>query len=244
MRYDGDNILNKGSKLLAFVVIVGIIIVLISIIIRKAYGDELALVFAPLSLAALVFASMHFQGIPMSIKSSLGKSVKKVPHFVLKDGERRSLPNEWRLNLIAKVLDKKMDKIRAICGECNNIDSIKFALEQGFSVELICGPSVKDETTKGNIRNLLERYPNRFSVYILGKRPNYHSTLLGNNILLESVHRYDVPYDKAVLIENANEAHVLHFISQFEYKKPKRKATIGDVDKMGLYNEKGIANGS
>ncbi|MBN1234468.1 MAG: hypothetical protein JW999_00280 [Methanotrichaceae archaeon] len=236
--------MNKNNKFLTIIVLVGIIIVIIGLIIRMSYGEELALLLTPISLAVLVFASMYFQGIPIDIESSFGQSVKKVPHFVSEDGKRRSIPKEWRLNLLDNVLDKKRDKIRAICGECNNIDSIRYALERGFPVELICGPSVKDKITRSNIKNLLEKYPNIFSVYILDKRPKNHSTLLGNNILLESIHRYDVEYDKAVLIENANEHHVTHFISQFELKKPKSKATIPDLEKLGLYSEEEITGDS
>jgi hypothetical protein len=240
----GVNDLNGDSKILRIVILVGTIIIVIGLIIRILYNEDLALFITPLLLAALVFASMHFQGIPMSIESSLGQSVKKVSHFTNDGGKRKSVPKEWRLKLIDNVLNNKKDRVRAICGECNNIDSIRYALEKGFPVELMCGSSVKDNATRSQIKNLLEKYPDKFSVFILDKRPRSHSTMLGNNILLESVHRYDAEYDKAILIENANNNHVLHFISQFENKKPKRKATIDDVEKMGLYNEEGISVGS
>lgn len=236
MEFIGEDALSKDSKLFAIMIIAGIIIVFIGLMIQTLYGYELALLLIPLLLASLVFISMRLQGIPISIKSALGKSVKKVPHYITENGVKRSIPREWRMNLINNVLDPKKDKIRAVCGECNNIDSIESALKRNFFVELMCGPAVKDKNTRDKIENLLRSYPNKFSVYILDKRPKKHSTLLGNNILLESVHN-DVAYEKAVLIENANECHVSHFIAQFENQMPKNKAAIDDIKNMKLYSE-------
>lgn len=239
---NGGRVLEGDRKFLASMIVAGIIIVIIGLEIKISYSEELALFITPLLLSALIFISMHLQGIPLSIESSLGKSVRKVPHYVGEGDKKKSVPKEWRLHLIKKT-DKESDKrIRAICGECNNIDSIKYALENGFTVELICGPSVKDAETRSLIMKLLQEHSDNFNVYISDDRPKKHSTLLGNNILLESIHVEDDPYDKAVLIENANDYHVSHFISKFNHKKPKNKATVADIEKMGLYTKGRIAS--
>gem|GEM_PF-4923242 len=205
---------------------------------RGRLGDEVALVLTPTLLTILVFISIYFQGLPLSPKSSLGQSVETVPHFVEENGKEISLPKRWRINLITgNKLDKNRDRIRAICGECNNLDSIRMALEHKFSVDLMCGPSVKNKKTRDGIAELVDMYPDKFSVYILKKRPIRHATILGNNILLESLHEFDKPYDKAVLIENANYVHISRFNAKFDQMLPDNKATRSDVECMGLYEK-------
>lgn len=145
-----------------------------------------------------------------------------------------NLTHKWNKKILSKLEQK--DEIKVIYGECKDCTRIKTALERDLSVEAIIGDRIWKETSKERIMGLMEKYPEKLSIYISSERPERHAELLGHHFFLEDPHRYDEPYKSSIVVENASEELISHFKTRFEEMKEKaERATISDIQKMGVY---------
>ena len=192
---------------------------------------EIVLAVGPFALTFLILIVMHFLGVPLFPLSVFGKKVRRLPHYS-KDGE--NLTHKWNKKILSKLEQK--DGIKVIYGECHDCTRIKTALEHDLSVEAIIGDRIWKETSKERIMELMEKYPEKLSIYISSERPERHAELLGHHFFLEDPHRYDEPYKSSIVVENASEELISNFKTRFEEIKEKaERATISDIQKMEVY---------
>lgn len=196
---------------------------------------EIMFAVSPFALAVLILVMMRFVGVPFFPHSIYGKKFRRMPHYKrTEDGRKESVTQKWRNEMILKLLkEKKIEELelKFIGGELRNQKTIERALEEGFSVEVIFGPKVWNETSKKKFKKLMGDYPERFSVYLLDEKAPRHAYLIGPHYFLEDPHDYCTDYESALTIENAQESLISHFKTKFENMKLEaKKITIPDRD--------------
>lgn len=155
----------------------------------------------------------------------------------------KNLVEEWRNKRVdyhkgtaSSLAKKKPLLIKRICGECKNVTSLEYPLEKGYEVELAIGPTVLNENSKNELKRLMTKYPDLFSVYMTNERPRFHATQVASDLEIEEEHEPLGTYKEALIIENANRDMLDRFNNEFySLVKGYSKATIADISKLGVY---------
>ena len=198
----------------------------------KMYGIILAV--GPFALTFLILIVMHFLGVPLFPRSVFGKRVRRLSHYSKID--KKNLTYRWNEKMLSKL--KQKDEIKVIYGEGRGWRRIEaaLALKRDLSVEAIIGQNILNKDCKEEFVRLMKKYPDELSVYMLPERPERHASLIGSHFLLEDPHPYNEPYKTAIVVENASKELISHFKTRFEEMKEKAKrATVSDIQKMGVY---------
>ena len=125
----------------------------------------------------------------------IGKYIYKLPH---NNENGVSLVRLKRRELIKETPKSGREKtVYFVVGECSLVQNIHEALEEGYKVEVITGPKLRDSRSQNGLINLLKKHPNDLEVSVSEKRPENHSALINGTIVRESFHLNAEPYEYA-----------------------------------------------
>lgn len=143
----------------------------------------------------------------------LGK-IYRIPHY---NSHRISMTRLLRRHwLIDTPKGKRQNTARFIVGECSLIQNVNEGLNEGYRIEIVTGPKIRDSETREKLATLLEKYGSeRLRVFAVATRPERHSALINGNILYEDIHLADEDYDEATVIENADNNNVTLLLNRF-----------------------------
>lgn len=156
--------------------------------------------------------------------------VSLIKHYeILPSGERISLTQKLRRIWLAeenKYILGNNEPVFIICGEFSSTDTARRALENGYSIKVICGSHMFNKKSKEEVAELKEKYGDKFELYIYSKgdkqKPPYHSVLIGRNLFFENKHDMDpknperTSYDIAEIIENADKKRIAKYKKLFD----------------------------
>jgi len=143
----------------------------------------------------------------------LGEYSERVPHYVGKRNYGREKRYELIKDLKSNDISSK-DTVKIVCGECS--DGIrKFAekaAEKGLNVELISGPTLKEDVEK-EINEMKEKFHINF--FKANIRPRDHGVLFRKNMYLEEPHDEGGIYETAMVVKNARDDVIASFERHF-----------------------------
>ncbi|AGB01139.1 hypothetical protein [Methanoregula formicica] len=149
-----------------------------------------------------------------------------------------SLPRLLRRSWIVDTPKSKRDKkIIFIVGECSLVQNIQEAIYNGYSVEIITGPKLRNVATKEKLKQLKIDYPDKLTLMVAEERPEKHFCIINGNILYEDPHSDVDNYGCATAVENAEKENISLVKKYFEeYKNKRRIKIIATPEEIGQLN--------
>jgi len=152
-----------------------------------------------------------------------------IPRF---DNENRNMVNATRVDWIEECIQKKEKfSIHCIFGEVSSLSLIKTVLDNENyrnwceSIEIVFGKKLYNTQNKAELKEYLKKYPELLKMYSCNYRPVDHGIILRNNIIYEQEHPSGVGYQKAVVIERADQEACNIFMSSFNTHKANARPT-------------------
>jgi|GEM_PF-1925481 hypothetical protein len=142
--------------------------------------------------------------------------IYRVPHHN-KDGV--SLPRLLRRSWIIDTPQDKRDPdntVYFIVGECSLVENIQEAIYQGYNVEIITGPILRDKATRKKLVDLMRDYPKQLSMRVASIRPEKHLCQINGNILYEDPHSDVDNYGCATAVEHADAKNISKVKNYFD----------------------------
>jgi hypothetical protein len=139
-----------------------------------------------------------------------------------------SLPRLLRRSWILETPQNKRDaKIFFIVGECSLVQNIQEAIYNGYSVDIITGPKLRNKNIREKLSLLKRNYPNQLTLTVAEERPEKHFCIINGNILYEDPHSDVDNYGCATAVENAEKDN-LNLVKRYfeEFKNKRRVRTI------------------
>lgn len=226
--------MHQMKKWILLIVISITAITISGILINKPITN-LLIILSPFIIFIIILIILRLLRIPIHPGESFGESVKVEKHFLKsdKDNNRVSLTRVFR-NAKIDEADPKTP-IKVILGEFKGQDTIEYALNRGYDVEIITGPKTW-EAPKGTLLELYYKHKDKLKIFILNTRPLRNSWLIGSNIMIEDPHGPQNTYESAIIIENANEYHLISYKTEFEHLKSSAKiAGPDEIRTMEMY---------
>jgi len=198
----------------------------------------LILAIVPFILTIFLFIFLYLLGVPLLPHSFLGGTVLRVPHFALNTTIKpiNSLPRQWKKKQIKRAImeGNKNLIIKYITGEFFDSETIEYAISNGIKAEVICGPKLGSQKIKHELLSLLIH--DNLNIFIMQERPPRHVYVIGRNFFLEDPHEPLIPYDSAIIIEDAKDEILTYFNIKFSNMKERCvKANKEVIEKMEVY---------
>jgi hypothetical protein len=126
--------------------------------------------------------------------------------------ERVSGAKAWRKKKIDEAERKGIKELLVKAGEFGHgmRETVKYALDKGFSVKVVSGGTYCD--SRNEIINFLKEYPKSFKYYVVDGRPDDHFAIIGrSNLFIEVPHAWDAKIKRSLGITDAH----YHILNRF-----------------------------
>lgn len=120
--------------------------------------------------------------------------------------ERKSRAKEWRKRKIDESERKGIKELLVKAGEfgAGLVETVKYALDKGFSVTVVAGNKTYCESRDECI-SFLNDFPTSFKYYVLNDRPSDHFAIIGQtHLFIEVPHAWNAKNKDSIGITNAH----------------------------------------
>ena len=137
----------------------------------------------------------------------------RVPHYNRYGvSMTRLLRRDWLMNT---PMEKRQGELYFIRDDGAIVDNAAEALNEGYKVELVTGPKLKDAETREKLAGLLQQYgAHRLSICSCSDRPDLNVALINGNLMYEDKHAEGDDYDTATSVERADQYNIQLIINR------------------------------
>jgi hypothetical protein len=148
----------------------------------------------------------------------------------------RGIQKIWFEELFNKNISFSMF---CIFGEFKCLESIKQVLENENyekicnSIEVIFGDQLYNQTSKKQLKELLQKHQNKFHVYQKNIRPTNHKILIENKLMVEDDHSFEGTYEYVMVSENISKERKKKFFDELKaVKQGTVEITLDNIDQV------------
>jgi hypothetical protein len=134
-------------------------------------------------------------------------------------------------------------EVKCIFGEVKELTFMEMVLEdqEAFSLcdsfILIFGDKIWNQISKNKLKDLLDKYSDKFSAFRYSERPEDHGIMISDKIMLESRHALRETYKDVQVIEKASEPVQKNFEEEFyRLYSGTTQVTLNNISGLQLYN--------
>ena len=120
-----------------------------------------------------------------------------------------------RFNILRGRPRARESAVYFVKAEGDIVQNAAEALGEGYCVEIVTGPRLKDAKTREGLVDLLKKYSDRLSIYSCPIRPEPNMCLINGNLLFEDPHPEGVGHNEVTAIEHADQYNITLFRDRF-----------------------------